>query len=81
MLAIKADVTEELDRLGVHTASFSEMLSGGGAVGRRLEFLTQELMREASTLTAKLHSAELKNEGLDLKELVDGLREQVLNLA
>ena len=47
----------------------------------KLEFLTQELMREASTLTAKLHTAELKSEGLDLKELVDSLREQVLNLA
>ena len=81
MLAIRADVTEELDRLSVHTQSFRELLEQGGAAGRRLEFLTQELMREASTLTAKLHTAELKSEGLDLKELVDSLREQVLNLA
>lgn len=81
LLAIRADVTEELDRLTVHTQSFKELLAKGGAAGRRLEFLTQELMREASTLTAKLHTAELKNEGLDLKELVDSLREQVLNLA
>ncbi len=81
MLAIRADVTEELDRLSVHTRSFQDLLAKGGAAGRRLEFLTQELMREASTLTAKLHTAELKNEGLDLKELVDSLREQVLNLA
>lgn len=81
ILAIRADVTEELDRLAVHATSFAELLAAGGAVGRRLEFLSQELMREASTLTAKLHSAELKHEGLDLKELIDGLREQVLNLA
>lgn len=81
MLAIRADVTEELDRLEVHTQSFRDLLQTEGAAGRRLEFLTQELMREASTLTAKLHSAELKNEGLDLKELIDGLREQVLNIA
>lgn len=81
MLAIKADVSEELDRLEVHLTSFTELLASGGAPGRRLEFLTQELMREASTLTAKLPSAELKNRGLDLKEMVDSLREQVLNLA
>lgn len=81
MLAIRADVTEELDRLEVHTTSFRELLDADGAAGRRLEFLTQELMREASTLTAKLHTAHLKNDGLDLKELVDGLREQVLNIA
>ncbi|MEM6747236.1 MAG: YicC/YloC family endoribonuclease [Pseudomonadota bacterium] len=81
VLAIKADVTEELDRLDVHTAAFRELLAKGGAAGRRLEFLTQELMREASTLTAKLPSAAMKSDGLDLKELVDSLREQVLNIA
>lgn len=81
MLAIRADVTEEMDRLGVHAAAFTALLEGDGAAGRRLEFLTQELMREANTLTAKLHTAELKSEGLDLKELVDSLREQVLNIA
>jgi uncharacterized protein (TIGR00255 family) len=81
MLAIKADVSEELDRLLVHLGSFGELLEKGGAAGRRLEFLSQELMREASTLTVKLPSAELKNLGLDLKEHVDSLREQVLNLA
>nr|WP_305888962.1 YicC/YloC family endoribonuclease [Parvularcula maris] len=81
MLAIKADVSEELDRLSVHLSSFAEQLEKGGAVGRRLEFLSQELMREASTLTVKLPSAELKNLGLDFKEHVDSLREQVLNLA
>nr|WP_233061243.1 DUF1732 domain-containing protein [Parvularcula mediterranea] len=81
MLAIKADVSEELDRLEVHLASFTELLAKGGTPGRRLEFLTQELMREASTLTAKLPTAALKNQGLDLKEMVDSLREQVLNLA
>ncbi|MEM7740253.1 MAG: YicC/YloC family endoribonuclease [Pseudomonadota bacterium] len=81
LLAIKADVTEELDRLDVHTTSFRELLVKGGAAGRRLEFLSQELMREASTLTAKLPSASMKSDGLDLKELVDSLREQVLNIA
>lgn len=81
MLAIRADVSEELDRLSVHGEAFRSLLSSEGAAGRRLEFLTQELMREASTLTAKLHTAALKNEGLDLKELVDALREQVLNIA
>jgi uncharacterized protein (TIGR00255 family) len=81
VLAMKADVSEELDRLGVHLGAFAETLTKGGAVGRRLEFLTQELMREASTLTVKLPNAELKTIGLDLKEHVDSLREQVLNLA
>jgi uncharacterized protein (TIGR00255 family) len=80
-LAIKADVREELDRLDVHVASFRKLLSGEKPAGRRLEFLTQELMREATTLTSKVHSAALKHEGLDLKELVDSLREQVLNIA
>ena len=81
LLAIKADVSEELDRLGVHAQAFIDLLGTDGAAGRRLEFLTQELMREASTLTAKLHTAELKSQALDLKELVDSLREQVLNIA
>ncbi|MEE4210417.1 MAG: YicC/YloC family endoribonuclease [Parvularcula sp.] len=80
-LAIKADIREELDRLDVHTASFKALLTGDKPAGRRLEFLSQELMREATTLTSKVHSAALKHEGLDLKELIDSLREQVLNIA
>lgn len=81
LLAIRADVTEELDRLDAHGDAFRELLSRDAPVGRRLEFLTQELMREATTLTSKLHTADLKSAGLDLKEQVDGLREQVLNVA
>jgi uncharacterized protein (TIGR00255 family) len=80
LLAIKADVREELDRLAVHVEAARELLAGGGAVGRKLDFLSQEMSREANTLCAKSSDAELSRAGLALKTVIDRLREQVQNL-
>jgi uncharacterized protein (TIGR00255 family) len=80
MLASKADVREELDRLAAHVAQAKKLLKDGGAVGRRLDFLAQELNRESNTLTAKANDVELTNIGLELKSTVEQFREQVQNL-
>ena len=80
ILALKADVREELDRLAVHADAARELLKEGGAVGRRLDFLAQEFSREANTLCAKSASAELTQAGLGLKAAINHLREQVQNL-
>lgn len=80
ILATKADVREELDRLQTHIKAGEDLLAEGGAVGRRLDFLAQEMNREANTLCAKSTDTELTRVGLDLKALVDQLREQVQNL-
>jgi len=80
LLATKADVREELDRLGAHVAQARKLIGAGGAVGRRLDFLSQELNREANTLCAKANDVELTNIGLDLKSVVEQFREQVQNL-
>jgi uncharacterized protein (TIGR00255 family) len=80
LLATKIDVREEIDRLTAHVAAAREMLKGGGAVGRRLDFLAQEFNREANTLCAKANDASLTAIGLELKAIVDQFREQVQNL-
>jgi uncharacterized protein (TIGR00255 family) len=80
LLAIKADVREELDRLSAHAEAGRELLTAGGAVGRRLDFLAQEFAREANTLCAKSSDAELTRVGLALKAVIDRFREQVQNL-
>jgi len=80
MIASKADVREELDRLAAHVAQAGKTLIDGGAVGRRLDFLAQELNRETNTLCAKANDMELTNIGLELKSLVEQFREQVQNL-
>jgi uncharacterized protein (TIGR00255 family) len=80
MLAAKADIREELDRLGSHVAQAQKLLADGGPVGRRLDFLAQELHRESNTLTAKANDVELTNIGLELKTVVEQFREQVQNL-
>jgi uncharacterized protein (TIGR00255 family) len=80
MLAAKADIREELDRLVSHVAQAQKMLAEGGAIGRRLDFLAQELHRESNTLTAKSNDVELTNIGLELKTVVEQFREQVQNL-
>jgi len=80
MLAAKADIREELDRLVSHVAQAQKLLAGGGAVGRRLDFLAQELHRESNTHTAKSNDVELTNVGLELKSVVEQFREQVQNL-
>jgi uncharacterized protein (TIGR00255 family) len=80
MLASKADVREELDRLSAHVAQAQKLLRDGGPAGRRLDFLAQELNRESNTLTAKANDVELANIGLELKSTVEQFREQVQNL-
>lgn len=80
LLAIKADVREELDRLKAHLAAARELIAGGEAVGRRLDFLCQELNREVNTLCAKAAEVALTRVGLALKAVVDQLREQVQNI-
>jgi uncharacterized protein (TIGR00255 family) len=80
MLAAKADIREELDRLAAHVAQAKKLIAEGGAVGRRLDFLAQELNRESNTLTAKSNDVELTNIGLSLKTVVEQFREQVQNL-
>jgi uncharacterized protein (TIGR00255 family) len=80
MLATKADIREELDRLASHVAQAQKMLADGLPAGRRLDFLAQELNRESNTLTAKANDVELTNIGLQLKSVVEQFREQVQNL-
>ena len=80
MLAVKADVTEELDRLRAHVVAAGDLLDKGGAVGRKLDFLMQEFNREANTLCSKSQNAELTKVGLDLKAVIDQMREQVQNV-
>jgi uncharacterized protein (TIGR00255 family) len=80
LMASKADIREELDRLGSHVTQSRRLLEQGGAIGRRLDFLAQELNREANTLCAKSNDVELTNIGLELKSVVEQFREQVQNL-
>jgi uncharacterized protein (TIGR00255 family) len=80
LLATKADIREELDRLNSHIAAARELLAGDAAVGRRLDFLAQEFNREVNTLCAKSNDRALTAIGLDMKAVVDQLREQVQNV-
>ena len=80
MIATKADVREELDRLAAHVAQARHLIGQGGPIGRRLDFLAQELNREANTLCAKANDVELTNIGLELKATVEQFREQVQNV-
>ena len=80
MLVVKADVSEEIDRLKAHVDSAGELLAGGGPVGRRLDFLCQEFNREANTICSKAGDVGLTRIGLDLKVIIDRMREQVQNL-
>jgi uncharacterized protein (TIGR00255 family) len=80
LMASRADIREELDRLVAHVAQARGLLKQGGAVGRRLDFLAQELHRESNTLCAKANDLELTNIGLELKSVVEQFREQVQNL-
>jgi uncharacterized protein (TIGR00255 family) len=79
-MASKADIREELDRLASHTTQIRKLLADGGPVGRKLDFLAQELNRESNTLTAKSNDAGLTAIGLELKSVVEQFREQVQNL-
>jgi len=80
LIAVKADITEELDRLSAHLEAARGLMSKGGVVGRRFEFLLQEFNREANTLCAKSGSTDLTALGLELKVVIDQMREQVQNL-
>ena len=79
-VAERADVAEELDRLSIHVAEARNNLSGNGPHGRRLDFLTQELNREANTLGSKSTMAETSQKAVDLKVVIEQIREQVQNI-
>ena len=80
LLAVKADVTEELDRLAAHIETARKLVTNGGHVGRKLDFLMQEFNREANTLCSKAQNADLTAVGLELKTVIDQMREQVQNI-
>lgn len=80
LIAVKADIREELDRLAAHVAAARDLLIQGGAVGRKLDFLAQEFNREANTLCSKSSDVELTRIGLDLKAVIDQFKEQVQNI-
>jgi len=80
ILLQKADVDEELDRLGAHLTEVTRILNQKGAVGRRLDFMMQELNREANTLSSKSISTHTTNAAVELKVLIEQMREQVQNI-
>jgi uncharacterized protein (TIGR00255 family) len=80
VLAVKADIREEIDRLKAHLEQAADLLGDGGPCGRRLDFLSQELNREANTLCSKSQDVELTRIGLDLKATIDQVREQIQNI-
>lgn len=80
ILATKADIREELDRLAAHVSAARELLATGGAIGRRLDFLSQEFNRESNTLCSKSNATSLTAVGVELKVVVDQFREQVQNI-
>ncbi|MBL1430015.1 MAG: YicC family protein [Robiginitomaculum sp.] len=80
ILAIKADINEELDRLRNHVIAALQLLKSEGAVGRKLEFLSQEFNREVNTLCAKSSNQQLTDAGLEMKTLVEQIREQAANV-
>ncbi|WP_171125039.1 YicC/YloC family endoribonuclease [Ruegeria sp. HKCCA4707] len=80
LIAVKADITEEIDRLKAHVLAARDLLEQDVAVGRKLDFLMQEFNREANTLCSKAQSADLTSVGLELKAVIDQMREQVQNV-
>ena len=80
LLATRADLREEIDRLRAHVAAARDLLLAGGPVGRRLDFLAQEFNREANTICSKSNAASVTAAGLELKVVIDQLREQIQNL-
>ena len=80
LLAAKADIQEELDRLRAHVDAAQDLLAQDQPVGRRLEFLAQEFNREANTICSKASDIEISRAGLELKTVIDQLREQVQNI-
>ena len=80
LLATKADLEEEVVRLKAHIASARNLLQENGAVGRKLDFLTQEFNREANTICSKSNAIDVTNAGLELKAVIDQMKEQVQNI-
>ncbi|HDR1343964.1 TPA: YicC family protein [Pasteurella multocida] len=80
LLAQRVDVAEELDRLQLHVKETKAILQKGGAVGRKLDFMMQELNRESNTLASKSISTEVTNSAVELKVLIEQMREQIQNL-
>ena len=80
LFAAKTDVEEELSRLKVHLDEVRRILNGGGAVGKRLDFLMQELNREANTLGSKSVASNVSRASMDMKGLIEQMREQIQNL-
>ena len=80
LLATKADLREEVDRLKAHVGAVEELLQKGGPVGRRLDFLAQEFNRESNTICSKSNSSAVTAAGIELKVVIDQFREQVQNL-
>jgi uncharacterized protein (TIGR00255 family) len=80
LIAARADIREELDRIASHVSQAREMIGKGGPVGRRLDFLAQEFNREVNTCCSKSNDLELTNTGLEMKNVVEQFREQVQNL-
>ncbi len=80
LLSVKSDVTEEIDRLKAHVAAARDLLAAGSPIGRKLDFLSQEFNREANTLCSKAQFVDLTAIGLELKTVIDQMREQVQNV-
>ncbi len=80
LLATKADIREELDRLGAHCRAAQDLLDEGRAVGRRLDFLCQEFNREANTICSKSSDKDLTRVGLEFKSVIEQMREQIQNI-
>jgi uncharacterized protein (TIGR00255 family) len=79
-MAVKLDVTEEIDRLRAHVAAARALIEEGSPVGRKLDFLAQEFNREANTLCSKAQNTGLTAIGLELKTVIDQMREQIQNV-
>ena len=80
IIAIKQDITEELDRLKVHIESMQDLLRSSGVVGKKLDFLSQELNREVNTICSKSQYSDLPKVGIEMKTVVDQFREQIQNV-
>ena len=80
LLATKADLQEEIDRLLAHVGAARELIAGGGAIGRELDFLSQEFNRECNTICSKSNAVAVTAHGLEMKVIIDRFREQVQNI-
>ena len=80
LLSQKSDVAEELDRLGSHVEETQKILKKGGAIGRRLDFMMQEFNREANTLGSKSINTDITQAAVELKVLIEQMREQIQNI-